>query len=136
MTGHLRLDVSEPIYEAVVICGILDLLEMRPSLSPDDAGSLRFMLQAFDNTDLVSSLELAIGFLEPGPEQDIREAIYWLVDHLHDEERGFLSTEERFAVEHAVRDEINDFSRSLGEEPDPDRPFEFPTMDPPRDPPL
>ena len=104
MTGHLRLDVSEPIYENDVIRGIIDLLDMRPSLSPDDAGSLRFMLEAFDNTDLVSSLELAIRFLKPGPEQDIREAICWLVDHLHDDERGFLSIEERFAVEHAMCD--------------------------------
>jgi hypothetical protein len=64
----------------------------------------------------------------PAPEQDLDQVIGYLKEHLKNTP-GLMSVGEHFAIESAERGIYNEFCRELGEEVDPDAPFEFPEIE-------
>lgn len=117
---------SAPTIERVLVTGIIDLLRAPGMLVADKiAYELIDIIEPYHEPGYVDDIELAIGFLEPGPEQ----ALDLAADHLEEHRRTLLTVEEEFEIESRERDVYNDFCRALGEEPDPDAPFEFPEIE-------
>lgn len=111
--------------ERVVVSGIIDLLRAPGMVVADKVAYELMDLIAPYHKPGLDELDLAVGFMEPSPEQDLGEAANLLEEH----RRTLLTVEEEFEIENREKGAYNDFCRALGEEPDPDAPFEFPKIE-------
>ena len=112
--------------EEVARRSVLDALRLHDSLTPSEMAKLAHLLEPHVDYRYGSYLEMAVGILEDGDDDLLMEAANYLFTHLID--MGMLTTEEQFEHENAFREDYNELRRALGEEVDPDAPFEMPEI--------